>query len=81
METTVAQSRVVLASNCRLMFRERGKDRKVADKVMYTMCNKTIASKLLGATIKNYPLKRRFQQRKLPKDAGEWPAISIKTAR
>ena len=60
METTVAQSRVVLASNCRLMFRERGKDRKVADKVMDTICNKTIACKLLGATMKDYPLKEGF---------------------
>lgn len=36
---------------------------------------------IVGFYNKGLSPKRGFQQRKLPVDAGEWPAISIKTAR
>ena len=33
-----------------------------------------------GDRIRNYPLKERYQQRKLPRDAGELPALYLKFA-
>ena len=31
--------------------------------------------------MRDYPLKEGFQQRKLPRDAGEWPALAIRKFR
>ena len=34
-----------------------------------------------GSAMRDYPLQEGFQQRKLPRDAGEWPALAYRKFR
>ena len=43
--------------------------------------NKNYCAMVINEDVIRYQLLKGFQQRKLPKNAGEWPAKSIKTAR